>query len=140
MQLSLLDLMRQPAERTPVDPDGSVVQGAVDVTLILPHPHMAWSLARIELHRHASGRWMWGTGLCGAGYRVGEKWGRFAATLDDAAHYGAQEILGLARKMKDAPSHGVTSAQVGQIIAWAQAIADDPAAHLTPAEQEARHG
>ena len=95
-QLSIFDVMRAP----PVSPDfeleDSVVKGQVDVSLQLPHKRMAWDQARIELHQHTSGLWMWGTGCNrggdGWGYRVGSKWGNFAETKDDALYYAIDEI------------------------------------------------
>lgn len=127
MQMSLLDLMRQPAILRPVDPCGAVVpRGLIDEVLELPHPRLAWELARIELHRAPDGLWMWATGLCGGGYRVGEKWGHYAASRDDAAHHGAVEILASVERVRDAAAHGITAAQLRQIATWARNIAEAP--------------
>lgn len=79
--------------RYTVDPKGPVIQGDPDITLILPHPRLAWPLARIELHQHDDGRWMWSASICGGGYKVGPKWGRFADTRDDARRLAAAELL-----------------------------------------------
>lgn len=138
VQMSLLDMMRAPAIIRPVDGSGHVVQGPVAEVLTLPHPRMAWPLARIELHPHDDGLWMWSASSAGGGYRVGVKWGKFAETRDDAAHYAARELLdrcaGYRASRHDVASIGITAAQLSQIEAWAQAIADDPGAHRGPAE------
>ncbi len=132
MQLSMFDLIRPAPIVLTVDPDGPVVQGPAHETLTLPHPRMAWSLARIELHPHDD-LWMWSTSSpCCGSYKVGAKWGRFAACRDDAAHYAACEILRGAERLRvsrlGVESAAITVAQLRQIEAWAQAIADDPAA------------
>lgn len=95
-QLSLFDVLRGPMIVRPCDGFGPVVQGEADETMILPHPRLAWDRARIELHQHTDGLWMWSVSLsgdngCGGGYKVGPKWGRFAASRDDALHYAVQE-------------------------------------------------
>ncbi len=143
-QLSMFDLIRQPPMIRAVDADGPVVKGDPAETLILPHQRMAWDLARIELHPH-DGAWMWSASspVCGS-YKVGVKWGRFAETREDAAHYAAKEILRGAERLRatgnDLTGRGITMAQLGQIEAWARAIADDPAAYLTAQQQEATNG
>lgn len=95
-QLSLFDALHAPPVRLAVNGDGPVVQGDADEELQLRHPRMAWDRARIQLHRHHGGRWMWSASWhcdgCGCGYQVGEKWGRFAETRDDALFYARQEI------------------------------------------------
>ncbi|WP_294138359.1 hypothetical protein [Sphingomonas sp.] len=88
---------RAPAIVRRVDPNGPVIQGKIDEVLMLPHPHLRWARARIELHRHTDGLWMWATGYhddggSGGGYRVGAKWGNFAKTRDDALFYACEEI------------------------------------------------
>ena len=132
MQLSMFDLIRQPPIVMQVDPDGPVLQGEARETLILPHPRLAWHLARVELHPHDD-LWMWGASSpCCGSYKVGAKWGRFAASRDDAAHYAACEILRGADRLRASSlgveSASITAAQLRQIEAWALAIADDPAA------------
>lgn len=96
-QLDLFSAMRAPAIRRPVDRDGPTVKGEVDELLRLPEPRMAWDTARIELHRHRGcNLWMWSTNYStatgGGGYRVGEKWGNFASTRDDALFYAIAEL------------------------------------------------
>lgn len=115
MQLSMFDLIRQPPITMAVDPDGPVVQGQPHETLILPHPRMAWDLARIELHPHGD-LWMWAASSPCCGHRkVGAKWGRFAACRDDAAHYAACEILRGAESLRTSrlgiESASITAAQ-----------------------------
>ena len=132
MQLSMFDMIRPPPIVLCVDPDGPVVRGPAHETLILPHPRMAWHLARIELHPHDD-LWMWSASSpCCGSYKVGAKWGRFAACRDDAAHYAAREILSGAERLRASrlgvESAAITVAQLRQIETWAQAIADDPAA------------
>lgn len=121
-QLSLFDLAHPPPARQPVDPDGPVVQGPVDITLRLPHPRLAWDLARIELHEHEDGRWMWGTGWACGGYRVGPKWGHFAATQDAARHHAAREIVERCDRIRDPAAFSITAAQLRAIRAWAEAL------------------
>lgn len=123
-QTSLLDLMRAPPIIRPVDPDGPVIQGEPDELLRLKHPRLAWDIARIELHRHDDGLWMWSVSVAGGGYRVGPKWGKFAATRDDALHHAAQELnKGMRRKLDRPEAYGVTAAQLRQAIAWAEGLA-----------------
>ncbi|GGO94981.1 hypothetical protein [Stakelama pacifica] len=97
-QLDLFAAATAPAIRRPVKPHGKVVQGEVDETLTLPHPRMAWHRARIELHRHHAGLWMWSTSWqavnSGRSYRVGEKWGKFAESRDAALFHAVQEMRG----------------------------------------------
>jgi hypothetical protein len=100
--LALLAPVPAPAIIRPCDADGAVVRGEVDETLTLPHPRMAWHSARIELHRHDDGLWMWSTSWqdddgSGATYRVGPKWGKFAATRDDALAHASGELQARAR-------------------------------------------
>lgn len=91
----LLDLMHAPPVVRPIDPDGDVVMGDIDETL--EWQRRPWIYARIELHRHDDGLWMWsaswGVGGAGSGYRVGPKWGRFAVNRADALHYAVKELL-----------------------------------------------
>ncbi|NYT43138.1 hypothetical protein HZY97_20350 [Sphingomonas sp. R-74633] len=96
LQLDLFARQFTPAMREPVQPHGRVLQSAPDEMLSLAHPKMAWRWAEIELHQHVDGRWMWSTSFNtnggGSGYRVGEKWGHFAASRDDALHYAIEEM------------------------------------------------
>ena len=95
-QLSIFDVLRAPPVRLPVDPDGPVLQKEPDFTYRLEHPRMAWDYAEIEVHQHTNGLWMWSTSyncdMGGGGYRVGEKWGKFAETQGDALYYACVEI------------------------------------------------
>jgi hypothetical protein len=115
----LLDLMRAPPIKRPCDPNGEVVRGEVDETLTLPHPRGGWHRARIELHRHTDGLWMWGTNVdadgYGGGYRVGPKWGNFAQTRDDALHWAVQEILDRLKNKTDPAAQNIRD--------WAQGLA-----------------
>jgi len=77
----------------PVDPDGDVVHGSPDLTLRLPHPRLAWDLATIQIHQHEDNTWMWAVSCAGGGYKVGPKWGRFAATQEEATRFAAAELL-----------------------------------------------
>jgi len=109
---------RAPAAPRRIDPDGEVVRGDIMETLILPHPRMAWDYARIELHPHTDGRWMWSTSWSdeqgGGSYRVGPKWGNFAQTRDDALFYACAE-------MRDRMRAG---GKVGQmILRWLDGLA-----------------
>lgn len=129
----MFDLIRLPPIIMQVDPDGPVLQGPAQETLILPHPRMAWDLAEIELHPHGD-LWMWAASSpCCGSRKVGAKWGRFAACRDDAAHYAACEILRGAERLRASTlgveSACISAAQLRQIETWAQAIADDPAAY-----------
>ncbi|PZU95519.1 MAG: hypothetical protein DI527_00490 [Chelatococcus sp.] len=111
--MNLLDLMRAPMIVRPVDPDGSVVKEPQEVHVW----RGGWRRVEIELHpyRHL---WMWAVSLSfsngGSGYRVGEKWGRFAESREDALHYALAELdERLARH--DDPN-------IPQIIAWSRAL------------------
>lgn len=122
-QASLLDLLRSPPVARPVDPDGPVVQGEPDETLTLPHPRMAWPLARIELHRHDDGLWMWSvSSACTSSYKVGPKWGRFAQTRDDALFHAAQELLSAIGRLSDISGLFISAAQVREIDRWARGL------------------
>ena len=121
MQLDLFAATRAPMIRRPVAPHGQVERGKVDEELSLAQPRMAWAAARIELHRHcATGLWMWSTSfntaMGGRSYRVGEKWGNFAATRDDALFYAITEMrerLGSRENDKD----------IRRILAWLDGLA-----------------
>lgn len=118
-QLDLFDVLRVSATIRPVEPHGSVIQCAPDETLTLPHPRMAWPYARIELHRHTDGKWMWSTsfqcGDHGNSYRVGPKWGKFAETRDDALFYACAEL----RSKMEIEKH----ADAKLILSWASSTA-----------------
>lgn len=94
--MDLLDLMREPPVKRPVTDALGVIHGDVDETLRLEHPRMAWDRARIELHRHVDGLWIWSVSFHadggGSGYRIGPKWGRFAKSRDDALHWAVDEL------------------------------------------------
>jgi len=68
--------------------------------------------------QHDDGRWMWATGTCGGGYKVGPKWGNFAATQQEATRYAAAELLDAAQKLGS--GHCVTAAQLESIKAFAR--------------------
>jgi hypothetical protein len=113
---ALLDLMHAPAILRPVCPDGNVIQGEVDEVLTWQGQRGGIS-ARIELHKHTDGLWMWSTGWDtksrGHRYRVGPKWGKFAETRDDALFYAVKE---LEQDLKaDDPD-------AGRICAWARGL------------------
>lgn len=115
-QLSLLAALRESPLDVPVDPDGPVVQGEIDELHVLPHPKgLAWNLAKIELHQAGNGYWMWGVKHPNGGFRVGEKWGRFAVTRYDALFYGARELI--ATVHRDCEHRD-------RVIAWACRIAE----------------
>ncbi|GAC1042286.1 hypothetical protein [Rhizobium sp. No.120] len=95
-QLSLFDSIRKPPVIASIDPDGRVWQEDPDFTFRLAHPRMVWDRARIEIHRHVDGLWMWSTssqtndrGHC---YKVGAKWGNFAESREDALFYACEEM------------------------------------------------
>lgn len=115
---TLLDLMRAPPLRVPVDRDGPVVQGDPDEVLEwMPNPRQLWRHARIELHREPEG-WMWSVSFSGCGggssYKVGRKWGRFAASRDDALHYAIEEL-----RERMSRRHDDDDATARAIMAWA---------------------
>ena len=53
---------------------------------------------------------------CGSSYRVGEKWGQFGPTRDDALHYARKE---LETKLAQLPS---PCKCVAKILAWANSL------------------
>lgn len=121
-QLSLLDLMEPPVAVMiePVQPMGQVVHGEPDETLVLPRPGNANPLAEIELHRHVDGRWMWSASFglldgSGSSYRVGSKWGRFAATRSDALRAAVDELTERLSKREACSS-------IPKIISWARGL------------------
>lgn len=122
-QFSMFDLWHPVPVRLPLDPYGEVVQGAPDETLTLPHPCMAWPLARIELHRHTDGRWMWSASAAGSSYKVGPKWGRFAGERDTALCAAAREILDLAERVTAPDGFCISAAQLRQVKEWAERLA-----------------
>jgi len=111
-QLSLFDTLRTGPIRRPVDPDGRVVQGEVQKAFVLPHPRYAFPRCRIELHPSRDGLWMWSVSI----HTVGEKWGQFALTRDDALHYALKELeTKLARMVSPCKS-------VAKIRSWANSL------------------
>lgn len=118
-QLSLLDALHAPPIIRPVDRDGHVVVDP-DEALVLPHPRMAWERARIELHRHSDGLWMWSASWqcnnAGRCYGVGAKWGKFAETRDDALFYAVAELrAGLAER-------DIDRSEASAIMKWAGSL------------------
>ncbi len=116
--MDLLDLMVAPALILRVDPDGPVVQGQVDEVLALKNPKLPNGVptAKIELHQHSDGKWMWSTSAHlsndgGYGYRVGPKWGKFAGCRDDALHWARKELT---NRLKNKDHHDAKKA-----LAWA---------------------
>jgi len=120
-QHNLLDLLHEPPILRPVVSDGSVVRDEPDEVHRLPHPRMAWDYAVIELHQAGNGLWMWSVSHCddcgnGGGYRVGEKWGRFARSRDDALYYAIEELRDkVARRRRPCKSHR-------RILDWAERL------------------
>jgi hypothetical protein len=96
-QLSMFPLLRPEADRAEVDLQGMVVSSRVHTVLRLAHPmEEGKDTARIEIHPH-EGRWMWSTAFCidghgGSGYRVGPRWGKFAASMEDAILWAVHEL------------------------------------------------
>lgn len=98
-QLSMFDLdlfWPQPIIG-PVDPHGEVIQSHIHTVLELHLPKHRSASARIEIHPHEDGTWMWATGLqrpdgTGRSYRVGPKWGKFALRMEDAIYWGVREL------------------------------------------------
>lgn len=96
-QLSMFSLFRPEPIRRAVDPQGMVISGRVHTVLRLAHPKESdQDIARVEIHPY-DGRWMWATafsidGQGGSGYRVGPKWGKFAASMEDAIYWAVQEL------------------------------------------------
>ena len=120
-QLSLFDAMRAPPIIRPVDPDGRVVQGRTCHLFALKYITLPWERARIEVHPSREGLWMWSTnyntGYGMSGYKVGEKWGKFAATDEDALHYAVEELRD--RMSRDQHKHKI---EARHILAWASAL------------------
>ncbi len=120
-QPTLFDALRAPPIRRRVDPDGKVVQGKPRETLALPHPRLVLNYARIELHPSEDGLWMWSVSIStedgyGSHYKVGEKWGHFALTRDDALYYAVQDIKGrLSQKHQHCKSEA-------KILTWANSL------------------
>ncbi|MCG7522239.1 hypothetical protein [Ruegeria sp. Ofav3-42] len=118
--MDLFDLMVSPPQIEPVDTYGPVIQGDVDEVLTLPNKKqpLGAPTARIELHKHTDGRWMWSTSAeleCrGFGYRVGPKWGKFAASRDDALHWARKELC---EKLSREDGHKVRT-----VLTWANSL------------------
>lgn len=126
--LPLLDLMRPVYMRWPVDPDGHVIEGEPLETLVLRDAKSRHLYAAIELHPSDDGRWMWATQFTlrdsGGGYKVGPKWGRFAATRDAALRCGAEEII----ERLDERHSGERDPFVRKVKAWALGLCQGVAA------------
>lgn len=123
-QLSLLDTLRAPPIIRRVDPDGLVLQGEARYTLALPHPRLTWDQCRIELHPARDGLWMWSasfnTGYGASGYKVGEKWGQFAISADDALHYAIKELRD--RLSKTQPYDKAAAKIATRILTWTESL------------------
>jgi hypothetical protein len=110
MQRDFLDLL------APAEPFHQVdTIGDAEETLVLTAPRMACPRAQIELYLDCeTGRWMWATAyhlaVSGGGYRVGPKWGKFAATRDGALRQAQAELH---EKIADR-----TCAPAAQIRTW----------------------
>lgn len=98
----LVDLMQPPALVRPVEPDGAVVAGEPHTVLRWqPNPKQHYRCAEIELHPADDGTWMWSASFCtgegGGGYKVGPKWGKFAADRTRLASEGLAKVVRLRR-------------------------------------------
>ena len=117
IQPSLLDLMREPMVKRPVDKDGHVIKCEPHRTLLW-RGKRHWEMARIELHPASDGLWMWSTSVAadhhGYGYRVGEKWGRFARSENDALWYAVEEMLAHIER-RDGPT-------INAVRTWAKGL------------------
>ena len=96
--LPLLDLMFGPAiERPKTHDDGVVLDPDEEFTLPMPRRKYL-DAARIQLHRHTNGLWMWSVSFSftrnGFWSQVGARDGKFAQTREAALHYAVQELLG----------------------------------------------
>jgi hypothetical protein len=127
-QLSLFDALRAPAIIRQVVADGHVLQGEPQIKFVMPHPRSASPAARIELHPARDGLWMWSasynTGNGASGYKVGEKWGQFALSAEEALHYAIEELkYRLARAYLSNESDRKTAAK---ILAWTESLGLEP--------------
>jgi hypothetical protein len=122
---SLLDLMVAPPILKPCEPNGGVIQGRPHTVFHLEHPKkLAWAQSRIEVHPHTDGTWMWSTsvstygedGQSGHTYAVGPKWGKFAASKEDAIYWAAREIEDHINKKK------TNGESIKRIRAWLSTI------------------
>jgi hypothetical protein len=121
-QLSLFDALRAPPIIRPVQPRGHVLQEEPEYTLVLPSQgKRVWPNACIEIHPTADGLWMWSTsfntGTTGSTYRVGEKWGHFARSRDDALHYAIEEMRSRVMGLQACDKHA------RPILVWLDEIA-----------------
>lgn len=118
---TLLDLMREPMIVRPVDPDGPTVKA--DEVLEWGKPWSGFRYARIELHQHDDGLWMWARSFelaeRAATYRVGPKWGRFAKSRADALHYAIEDLL---RDVEKAATTQAQKALARQIVTWTRGL------------------
>ncbi|WOE76757.1 hypothetical protein [Alterisphingorhabdus coralli] len=123
-QFALFSYSPAPMIRLPVDPDGSVIAGEADETFTLEHPRMAWDSARIQLHQHDDNHWLWSTsfntGLRGSSYYVGAKWGRFAASKNDALYYAIEEL----RERVNPTREESDSTELAKIRQWLVTLED----------------
>jgi hypothetical protein len=123
-QFSLFDAFRAPPILRSIDPDGTVVKGEPRHSFVLPHPRRSYNRCRIELHPSSDDLWMWSVSFhtdgdgCGSSYRVGEKWGQFALTRDDALDYALKELEAkLAEMLLRSPCKSIA-----KIRAWANSL------------------
>lgn len=101
----LLDMMHELPIQRPINPHGSVVQH--NINEVLEHEY---GVAKIELHQHEDGLWMWSTSFQfkehGRGYRVGPKWGQFTKTRNDALYWATRELQDqIAKHPEDERAH-----------------------------------
>ena len=117
----LLDLMLEPPVREPVVPGGEVLKGPPDETLKLCRGPIR---ASITVHRHRTrGLWMWAVtwqhdSVGGGGYRVGEKWGKYAASRDLAVHWAVRELQERLRRDRGTADPRL----LRPIAAWAESV------------------
>ena len=96
----------------------------------LPHPRYISPAGLIELHPTADGLWMWSasfsTGTTSNSYKVGEKWGHFALSAEDALYYAVEELKPRLSGLGRGGDH-----MAWRILNWAEALKlearDDPA-------------
>ena len=112
-QISLFAPLAPIINLEPVDSEGSVLTSDEAVE-VLGFGHIVFLNERrqpssrdqpemkIELAKHTDGRWMWArsctTNMAYSGYRVGPKWGKFAATRGDAIWAACQELRAFVQK------------------------------------------
>ncbi|MDX3805137.1 MAG: hypothetical protein QHC89_01785 [Bosea sp. (in: a-proteobacteria)] len=115
--MNLLDLMREPAVKRPIDPNGHVVQGPALEQFCW---RKGYRSAEIELHPDEDGLWMWSASYSlsgsGSGYKVGRKWGRFARNRDDALYYAVEELA----ERLERRTH--VQDEVAAVLTWARGL------------------